>query len=361
VVFQAILKKTLQYNKRINHSKGYDRGPVGRRHVALDAITGPSWQLSIVASSQLLVATRCFPQPLHRIYTMYPQLIAEFIQKEQLPATYQEDAERWFVPLAKLLIQEIQTGDKALIVGINGAQGTGKSTLAALLQHLLQASGLNTVSLSVDDFYYSKSHRRQMALDVHPLLACRGVPGTHDVRLALTTLDRLLRCQPGETLSLPAFNKATDDCCLPEQQPTVTGPVRCIILEGWFIGATPQSATALEQPLNSLESEEDANGKWRRYVNQQLAGEYQQLFARLDKLVMLRAPGFEQVMEWRCLQEDKLRERATGNAMMSEAQIARFIQHFERLTCHCLNTLPAQADISFDLDIHHRITSQVTN
>ena len=32
----------------------------------------------------------------------------------------------------------------------------------------------------------------QLADDVHPLLAVRGVPGTHDVKLAIDTLERLI-------------------------------------------------------------------------------------------------------------------------------------------------------------------------
>jgi len=75
--------------------------------------------------------------------------------------------------------------------------------------------------------------------------------------------------------------------------------------------------------------------------------------------VMLRAPSFEQVYEWRGLQEHKLAAtRGAGDAMMDEAELQRFIQHYERLTRHCLQTLPQRADVVFQLDAGHRVVSR---
>ena len=39
--------------------------------------------------------------------------------------------------------------------------------------------------LSLDDLYLPKAERLRLARDVHPLLATRGVPGTHDVALGV--------------------------------------------------------------------------------------------------------------------------------------------------------------------------------
>ncbi|MGH8252817.1 MAG: adenylyl-sulfate kinase, partial [Steroidobacteraceae bacterium] len=73
-------------------------------------------------------------------------------------------------------------------VGISGAQGSGKSTLAAALQGLLHSRGFATVVLSLDDFYLTRAQRSELARRVHPLLQTRGVPGTHDVALALEVI-----------------------------------------------------------------------------------------------------------------------------------------------------------------------------
>jgi D-glycerate 3-kinase len=35
----------------------------------------------------------------------------------------------------------------------------------------------------------------------------------------------------------------------------------------------------------------------------------------------------------------------TGTALMTGKQIARFVQHYERITCHILDEMPARADL----------------
>lgn len=231
-----------------------------------------------------------------------------------------------------------------LRIGICGAQGSGKSTLCATLQQRLAADGIASASLSLDDFYLTREQRLRLAEDVHPLLRSRGAPGTHDVALAIQVLDALT--QTG-TVAIPRFDKAVDDRAPREQWERVRAPLRVILFEGWCVGARPQADGQLIAPVNALEAADDADGGWRRYVNARLAGDYQRLFARLDRLVLLAAPGFDVVHGWRLQQEQALRERV-GDAspgLMDAAQIARFIQHYERLTRHLLAEMPARADL----------------
>ncbi len=289
---------------------------------------------------------------------MYQQLIKEFIQQECLPSSYLEDASRCFLPLILHIERRLdEIEGRPLIVGINGAQGTGKSTLAKLLAALLGINNCRVAKLSIDDFYFSKAHRTTLATTIHPLLKSRGVPGTHDVGLALRVINKLSAATVTEQIVLPGFDKANDDCRNESDCAKIQGPIDVIILEGWFIGATPQTDQELEPAINELESSDDADGLWRAYVNQQLGADYQTLFARLDLLLMLKAPGFQQVLEWRSLQEQKLRWKTDNSApgLMDEDAIRHFIQHFERLTKHCLLTLPEKADRVFELDRMHRI------
>jgi D-glycerate 3-kinase len=75
----------------------------------------------------------------------------------------------------------------------------------------------------------------------------------------------------------------------------------------------------------------------------------------MDYLVMLKAPDFEKVYQWRQNQEDKLTEKiqqsgvAGSHRIMTPEQLKRFIQHYERVTRHGLNTLPEKADVVFQL------------
>jgi D-glycerate 3-kinase len=232
-----------------------------------------------------------------------------------------------------------------LVVGLCGPQGSGKSTAALDIAQRLEDRGLTSAILSLDDLYLRRSERLELAERVHPLLATRGPPGTHDVGLGLKTLDELAGRGP---VRLPRFDKAADDRKPRETWPTVEAPVDVILFEGWCVGARPQPPSALLAPVNALEAEADSDGRWRRFVNQALGGDYQVLFGRIDLLIQLRAPRFEQVLIWRGEQEAPLR-RQGGTGVMNEAQLARFIQHYERLSRWIDQEMPARADMVMDL------------
>ncbi|MET0372412.1 MAG: kinase [Sphingobium sp.] len=230
-----------------------------------------------------------------------------------------------------------------LVVGLAGAQGSGKTTLAQALKARLDADGTATALLSIDDLYLTLAERTALARKVHPLLQTRGVPGTHDVALGLAIIAALER---GEATSLPRFDKAADDRLPPDRWGNAPADTRILILEGWCVGARPQEDGALADPVNALERDEDPRGIWRRFANNALAGDYQRLFARIDLLVLLAAPGFGTVLRWRTQQEHDLRRRGgKGRSVMSDVAIARFVQHYERLTLHMLAEMPERADI----------------
>ena len=276
--------------------------------------------------------------------------LAAFISAENLPASYPELVETWLVPLANWLAARRSAQGKTLLVGLHGGQGTGKTTLCRVLEILLAETGLHCQTLSLDDFYLARDERLALAEQVHPLLATRGVPGTHDLRLLSTTLRALER---GKSVVLPRFNKAEDERELPANWVEVAAGVDVILLEGWCIGCRAQPNAELETPINALEASEDPDGRWRRYVNDCLAGPYAELQAKLDYLVMLCAPSMEAVLEWRALQERKLAEQG-GSQVMSDKEIQRFVQHYERLTRHALAEMPLRADYQLRLDADHK-------
>jgi D-glycerate 3-kinase len=233
---------------------------------------------------------------------------------------------------------------RPFVFGLCGSQGSGKSTLARALAHRFP----RTVVLSLDDFYLTRAERMRLARNVHPLLAVRGVPGTHDVPLACAVFAALDR---GEAVPLPRFDKATDDRVDPALWQLAPEGVDLVIFEGWCVGARPQPEAALEAPANLLEKEEDSAGVWRRYVNAELAGPYQRLFSRIDRLALLRAPNWQQVYAWRLQQEQELRESgATGEGLMDEDEVRTFISYYERLTRYILDEMPARADLVLQLD-----------
>ncbi|MET0546438.1 MAG: kinase [Caulobacterales bacterium] len=250
-------------------------------------------------------------------------------------------------------IDAARTGaDRAIVVGLCGAQGSGKSTTARRLADALSARGLKVALLSLDDFYLTQVERRRLAERVHPLFVTRGVPGTHDVSLMQETFDRLTR-QDASRVALPRFDKTIDDRASHHVWEIVDTPIDIILFEGWCVGARAQPEQDLIDPVNDLERLEDASGIWRRYVNTALDDAYGRLFSRIDIQFLLRAQGFEQVLHWRREQENRL-ERVPGHSLppLSDAQLQRFIDHYERLTRWIIADQPA--DIVIDIDATRR-------
>ena len=266
--------------------------------------------------------------------------VADLIAAEGLPADYAEVVENHWKPLATR-IARLPASRAPLVVGINGAQGSGKSTLCKFLELLLARRQIRAVTLSLDDLYLTRAERQQLAVEVHPLFATRGVPGTHAVGMGLAILEDMLA---GRALTLPRFDKARDDRA--DEGVEITGPVDVLLLEGWCVGAKPQEAEALTEPVNELEREEDPDGLWRGLVNHWLSEDYARLFDQIDLLVMLKVDGFEAVERNRALQEAKLaKANPDAPGVMDEAALARFCAHYERLTRHMLDEMPARADV----------------
>jgi len=289
----------------------------------------------------------------------------QFLQLHQLNESYLSPAQKWFNSLAAQLAAYRNRASAPILLAINGCQGSGKSTLSQYLVASLQFDyQLSAVALSLDDFYYTRDERTRLSQTVHPLLATRGVPGTHDMGLLSKTLDDLLRTgrgsDSGSVVKIPRFDKAIDDR-LPETSWALKkGEVDIVILEGWCLGVYPESEQELELPVNALEEQEDPQGIWRGYVNNVITEQFLPLYRRVDQWLMLQAPSFECVFQWRLEQEQKLANSLLGRApskVMTEKEIARFIQYYQRLTQWCLDTLPRRVHYLYQLDSDRNIVN----
>jgi D-glycerate 3-kinase len=290
----------------------------------------------------------------------FPEKQKVFLQRQRLAPAYLASAQYWFDPLADELSARQQSAGRPLLVAVNGSQGSGKSTLCAYLEMTIATRHqLNVLTLSLDDFYFPRAQRLEISREVHPLLATRGVPGTHDMALLQSTLDALMSLESRGPINIVRFDKATDDRTPQPEQ--CSDAVDIILLEGWCLGAHPQPVEELIQPVNTLEASEDTDGIWRKYVNGVLARDFLPLYRRVDQWIMLQAPDFNCVFRWRLEQEQKLATRQLGNRpirMMDEQQLQRFIQFYERITRLCLTQLPSWVDYLFILDESRRIGRQ---
>jgi D-glycerate 3-kinase len=254
--------------------------------------------------------------------------------------------------LEALVMQQLASCDRRpLLFGLCGPQGSGKSTVASALRVRLEKAGVRTAVISLDDLYKTKAVRCRMARTLHPLFSTRGVPGTHDLKLLWDALHEIEHRRP---VRVPRFDKSIDDRAPESSWEMAHGDTAVLIFEGWCVGVRQSSSCEDSSPINSLEERDDSDGHWRALIECFLETEYRPLFDRIDYLVLLVPPDFSVVHDWRLQQEQGLRAQAGGG--MTDREIARFIQHYERLTRRILLEMPAYADLVVRLDPERRPT-----
>ncbi len=235
--------------------------------------------------------------------------------------------------------------DRPPLIAVVGAQGSGKTTLARAA-----AERFGAAQISIDDVYLTRTEREAMAREVHPLFVTRGPPGTHDLGLLQQLIDALSVAGPDDETRIPDFDKRGDDRRPVEDWRVFRGRPSAILIDAWCLGALPEDAAALIQPVNPLEADHDPDGGWRRAVNGFVGGVYADFIARFDSVLFLHAPSFDVVLDWRCQQEADLLGVAPAVLPAAERErLAGFIQYFERITRRMLAG-GVTADIVVQLD-----------
>jgi len=235
-------------------------------------------------------------------------------------------------------------------IGLTGGQGSGKTTLSIFIQKILEdVFKKRSVGFSIDDIYKTKEEREKVAKKIHPLCSVRGVPGTHDIRLGNKTIDSLFRARSNTYTYIPSFSKILDMHHPKKDWRKYKGRPDFIFFDAWCGGAKPIPDNKWRPPLNKLEKEKDPDQVWARWSNNELAGDYQKLFDRFDKLVFIQVEKMENVYENRWLQEKNMskgiKDEKLLKNIMNKDQIKNFVMHYERLTRHILDEMPNQADI----------------
>jgi D-glycerate 3-kinase len=282
-----------------------------------------------------------------------PQLAAEVYARcgpalaQRVPAPphqLQTQLQTLWLPLAQHLIDLRHQRQRPIVQGILGGQGTGKSSLGAVLTLLLSdahvvaalqgeagpEAGPDTsdnpealpsypaVSLSLDDLYKTYAERQNIP---DPRLIWRGPPGTHDVGLGLVTLDALRQGQP--VVSLPRFDKSLHQGMGDRTTPEVVRQVEIVLFEGWFVGVQPIAESAFDAAPWPITTAADV--AFARDMNQSLR-QYLPLWERLDSLLILYAEDYRYSKRWR--QQAEQRMQAQGKFGMGDRQIEEFVEYF---------------------------------
>ena len=245
---------------------------------------------------------------------------------------------------------------KTLFLGLSGWQGSGKTTLASILKIILRKFFKRKVyTISIDDFYKTLKERNKMSQNIHPLFKTRGVPGTHDINL-IRKFFTFIKRRKFKKFKTPKFDKSIDDRVKKEYWTSIKKRPEIIILEGWCVGAKPQSNSLIKNSINILEKNEDKNLAWRNYVNKKLKNEYKKIFSMIDHLIFIKVPNFNMVLKWRLLQERKLKKKSYLNKkIMSHAQIKRFVMFYERITLQMIKDLSKCSSMVIFLKKNHEI------
>ena len=284
----------------------------------------------------------------------------KFLNKEKIlgksKAEKIKSLKKIYIPISFWIENKYKKKGETLILGFSGGQGSGKTTVTGILKIILKKFFKRRIHVSsIDNFYKTLEDRNKISNKIHPLLKTRGVPGTHDINLVKNFFN-IIRKKKFKKIKIPKFEKAMDNRLEKKYWFNIKQKPEIVILEGWCVGARPQSNSLIKRPINILEKYEDKDLKWRKYVNEKLKKEYKKLFVMIDHLIFMKIPNFKVVFKWRLLQEKKLKKKSYSNKkIMSYNEIKRFIMFYERITLQMMKDLSKSASVVMLLKKNHGI------
>ena len=283
-----------------------------------------------------------------------------FLSKEKIfdqsKAKKIKNLKKTYIPMSFWIEKKYKKKGKTLFLGFSGGQGSGKTTVTKILKIILKKFFKRKIYVaSIDDFYKTLKDRNKMSNKIHPLFKTRGVPGTHDINLVKEFFN-FIKKKKFKKFKTPKFSKNLDDRLKKKYWFNINEKPEIVILEGWCVGAKPQSNFLMRKPINILEKHEDKDLVWRKYVNEKLKKEYKKLFAMIDHFIFMKIPDFKMVFKWRLLQENKLRKKShSKKRIMSYNKVKRFIMFYERITLQMIKDLSKSASIVMSLKKNHEI------
>ncbi|KAI8054356.1 P-loop containing nucleoside triphosphate hydrolase protein [Syncephalis plumigaleata] len=232
--------------------------------------------------------------------------------------------------------QQSSTNSINLIVGLNGPQGIGKTTLTSALALQLTNAGYRVYLLSIDDLYMTHADQCTLATTTaNPLLARRGLPGTHDIDIGAEILEAFRNDH--SDIRVPRYDKSLyngeGDRCAEwtdwHVSSTASSAPRILLFEGWCLGFCPIGHQEIVSKLTT-----PSEGVLHRYslnqlswINTILERYTHAWYSFLDLFVVLEAESLDSVYVWREQQEQALRQRTGGNGM-SPAVVRSFVDTF---------------------------------
>ncbi|MEB3337586.1 MAG: glycerate kinase [Leptolyngbyaceae bacterium] len=263
---------------------------------------------------------------LHLFQAVYPEFVqlcnALFTVTPVHPSHLRITLWNLWLPLAIQLAEARKALNRPLIQGVLGGQGTGKTTLGAMLKLILAHLGYRMLSFSLDDLY--KTYAERLALrSQDPRLIWRGPPGTHDVDLGLAVLTQLRQPHPQAAIAIPRFDKSAHGGAGDRTQAELVQAIDIVVFEGWFVGVQPIDPAHFAQapaPIITAADRafaQDCNARLHPYLP---------LWQQLDRLIVLHPKDYRLSQTWRKQAEHHL--QFSGKSGMTDAEIEQFVEYF---------------------------------
>jgi len=183
-----------------------------------------------------------------------------------------------------------------MIIGVQGVQGSGKSTM---VENICKKN-TEFQCISIDDFYYPDKSISALYLHTkYELWKFRGNPGTHDIKLLYYVLQQFKQKQ---TVYVPIYDKTLNKGRGDRIGWKPLFPSTYLFLEGWCVGFKP-----LYEPKDLIDASLRA---------------YESINSLLDGIFILKPPCLDIVYKWREHAEKKNRSKGGG---MSSSQLKDFI------------------------------------
>ena len=263
-------------------------------------------------------------QRLHLLQATYPTLDHQCRTQFGWQGCPLQPLWQLWLPLAEWLATQRRSHARPFIQGILGGQGTGKTTLTAVLSTLLNYQGFQVCGLSLDDLYKTYGDRQQLQRD-DPRWRWRGPPGTHDIDLGMTVLQQLRQANRTEAIAIPRFDKSAYGGAGDRTQPDLIAGADIVLFEGWFVGVRPIAAAAFEHAPPPILTAGDR--AFARDCNLRLR-DYAPLWDCLDALIVLHPVDYRLSRQWRQHAEQHM--RSTQGTGMSAAEVDQFVDYFWR-------------------------------
>lgn len=186
-----------------------------------------------------------------------------------------------------------------MIVGIQGVQGSGKSTL---VEHLCKINA-HYDSISFDDFYLDHyTLQQQYYYTREKRWRHRGNPGTHDIRLIVSVLQDFKKKLPD--IKVPVYDKSAHKGEGDRVGFRVLSNCDVLFVEGWCLGFVSKN----------MKDNVDEKVK-----------EYERIHEYIDTLIVLKPPYLNIVYRWR--EESEVSRRNDGRGMTKD-ELKAFIDMY---------------------------------